>query len=381
MTLGLQRQITGGFAATQAEEAYVRARRLCDLVPDAPLFRVLWGLWLFYKVRSDLAKAFNLAGELLALARKLDDPALVLQSQQALAVTRLCLGEPAATCAHMEEATALYDPHKHRGHASAYGQDPGVSCLSFGAIALWLLGEPDRAAEKSRAAVALAGELSQPSSLALALLFAAMLQQCRGDPRAVLECAETSAGIASEQGFSFWLAGATVMRGWALAEEGAAAEGIAQMREGLSAWEATGSVTYRTYYLALLAETLGKRGETGEALRVLAEALDLAHGTGERLYEAELHRLRGEFLRAGGEPPPAREAEECFRRALAVARRQGTRSLELRAAMSLARLSRERGDETEARALLAEVLAAFTEGWDTPDLREAKALLEGEGLP
>src|SRR5262249_52292550 len=155
------------------------------------------------------------------------------------------------------------------------------------------------------------------------------------------------------------------------------AEGLDLLRQGLADWDATGSVTYRTYYLALLAEVLGAGGSTGEALAALAEALQLAQQTGERYYEAELHRLRGEFLlKSALEPAAEAEAEGCFRRALAVAGGQGARSLELRSALSLARLYRAQGKAEEGRELLAPIYGWFTEGLDTPDLQQARALLE-----
>src|SRR5262249_51853279 len=152
-----------------------------------PLFPVLWGLWLFYKVRSELGKARELAERLFNLAQGAQDPAQLLQVRQALAVTSLCLGDPAATREHMEQGVALYDPERHRGHPFVYGQDPGVACLAFGAVALWLLGYPDQAARRSREAVALSVELGQPSTLALALHFAAMLRQYRRETPAVRE--------------------------------------------------------------------------------------------------------------------------------------------------------------------------------------------------
>ncbi|MBO0701126.1 MAG: hypothetical protein J2P46_22205, partial [Zavarzinella sp.] len=183
-------------------------------------------------------------------------------------------------------------------------------------------------------------------------------------------CAELALTIAADQGMSFWRAGGTVLRGWTIAEAGNPAEGVALLRDGLNAWEATGSVTYRTYFLALLAEALARDGRAAEGLPVIDEALGLVEQTSERLFEAELYRLRGELLR----PTNKADAEACFYQALGVARRQGARSLELRAAMSLARLDPDRG-----RRGLADTLGGFTEGLDTPDLREAKAVLEAIG--
>jgi predicted ATPase len=378
MTLGMQLQVTQGYAAPEAERTYARARVLCEQMPEAPpLFPVLWGLWLVYKVRSELAKARELAEGLLRLAQGAQDPAQVLQVRQALAVTSLCLGEQAATREHMEQGLALYDPGRHQGHTYLYGQDPGVACRAIGAVAVWLLGFPDQAGRHSREAVALAGELRHPSTLALALHFAAMLGQYRREVRAVRRSAEATTAIATEHGLSFWRACGQIMRGWALAGQGAGADGIARLHQGLTAWKAAGSETYRTYFLALLAEALAKEGQIEEGLGVLAEALAQMDATGEGFHGAELHRLQGELLlRREAAEVSGREAEACFRRGLTIARQQQAKSLELRAAMSLARLYRQQGRPAEARALLAPTYGWFTEGFETPDLQEAKALLE-----
>ena len=378
MTLGMQLQVVQGFATPEAEPIYARALALCEQVPqDPPLFPVLWGLWLFYKVRSELEKARERAERLFALAQRAQDPAQLIQARQALAVTSLCIGDPAATREHMEQAIALYDPKRHQGHTFLYGQDPGVACLAFGAVALWLLGYPDQAVQRSREAVSLGEELCQPSTLALALHFAAMLRQYRREPPAVQDNAEVSTAIANEHRFSFWLGGGLVLRGWAMAEQGERASGMADLRQGLATWKAAACVTYRTYFLALLAEALGRDGRIEEGLDVLAEALTLMHETGEGLHGAELYRLQGEFLirREAGQDAFA-EAETCFHQALALARAQHAKSLELRAAVSLARLRQKKGRQTEARPMLAECYDWFTEGFDTPDLRDAKTLLE-----
>jgi predicted ATPase len=378
MTLGMQLQVTQGYAAPEAEETYVRARVLCEKMPQAPpLFPVLWGLWLVYKVRSELGKAREMAERLFSLAQGAQDPAHLLQACQALTVTSLCLGEPAATREHMEQGIALYDPKRHQGHTLVYGQDPGVACRAIGAVALWLLGYPDQAVEHSRAAVALGRELGQPSTLALALHFAAMLRQYRREVPAARENAEATRAIATEHGLSFWRACGQVMTGWALAGKGARASGIAQLRQGLSAWKAAGSETYRTYFLALLAEAMGNEGQIEEGLAVLDEALTQMHRTAEAFHGAELHRLQGEFLlRRETAQGTCREAEACFRQALTIAQRQQAKSLELRAAMSLTRLYQKQGRQAEARPLLAECFDWFTEGFDTPDLQEAKVLLD-----
>ncbi|HEY8505236.1 MAG TPA: hypothetical protein VIL46_11685, partial [Gemmataceae bacterium] len=260
-TLGLQLQVTDGYAAPAAEAAYARACELCRRSPgSAPLFPVLWGMWLFSKVRSDLARAQERADELLALARRSNDPDLALQAHQALGITAFCRGEPSGAFQHVEQATALYDPDRHRTHAFLFGQDPAVICKSYGAVALWLLGYPEQAERQSDGAIAASRELS-PSSQAVALHFAAMLHQLRRDGRRARACAEASSALAAEHGFSFWLAGGTVLGGWALAACGEAGDGTARLRQGLRDWVATGSLTYQTYYLGLLAEVLIGRGE------------------------------------------------------------------------------------------------------------------------
>jgi predicted ATPase len=378
MTLGMQLQVAHGYAAPEAGRAYSRAWALCEQVQEAPpLFLVLWGLWMFYEVGSHLGKSRQLAERLLALAQNARNPAQLVQAHMALAITSLSLGDPAATREHVRQGIAVYDPRFHSSHMNLYGQDPGVGCLAFGALALWLLGYPDQAVERSGAAVARGTELGHPTTHALALYFATMVRQYCRDAPAVQESAEATTAIATEHRLSLWLANGLVMRGWALAEQGEPARGIVMLRQGLTDWAATGAETHRTYFLGLLAEALGRGEQIEEGLSVLAEALTMTHGTGTVFHEAELHRLRGEFLlRQGAVGAAGREAEACFRRALTIARRQQAKSLELRAAMSLTRLYQKLDRRAEARPLLAECYNWFTEGFDTSDLREAKALLE-----
>jgi predicted ATPase len=255
------------------------------------------------------------------------------------------------------------------------GHDPGVCCLSHGACVLWFLGYPDQALQRIHEALTLGQELAHPHSLAIALHFAAQLHQLRREGQAARERAELEIARAGEQGSAQWLARGTILRGWALAWQGQGAEGLAQMCQGLSACRATGTEMNRTYFLALLAEGYRGTAEVQEGLSVLAEALAAAHNRGERYCEAELHRLKGELLLVQSTDQHA-EAEACFHQALAIARRQQARSLELRAAMSLGRLWQQQGKRMEAHALLAPIYGWFTEGFDTADLQEARALLE-----
>jgi predicted ATPase len=241
--------------------------------------------------------------------------------------------------------------------------------------ALWHLGYPQQALTMSREAVALAQELAHPFSLALALDYVAMFHQFRREPQAVYEQAEAAIALCTEQRFAYYLAWGTTMLGWAQVAQGQDKEGLAQMRHGLAALRATGASLRLPYYLALLAEACGQTGEVAEGLALLAEALAHAHHTGEAWMEAELHRLKGELLLALSIDHQA-EAEGCLRQSLAVASRQQAKSLELRAALSLARLWQQQGKRAAAYALLAPIYGWFTEGFDTADLQEAKALLE-----
>jgi predicted ATPase len=378
MTLGMQLQVAQGYAAPGAERAYARARVLHEQMEEAaPFFPVLWGLWMYYEVRAKHGESRELAEQLFTLAQRTREPAQLLQARLAWTVTSLSLGDPAVTREHMEQGVALYDPRRHSSHASLYGQDPGVACRCIGAVALWLLGYPEQAAKRSRDGLALSRESGHPNTLALAEQYAAILGQYRREWPVVQRSAEAILAIAAEHGFTFWQACGLMMHGWALAEQGAAASGVAQLRQGLDGFLATGGGIYRPYFLALLAEALGREGQIEEGLGVLAEALALIQETDEGFNAAELHRLRGEFLlQRETTEATSREAEACFRHALTIARQQQARSLELRAAMSLTRLYRKQNRHAEVRPILAECYGWFTEGFDTPDLQEAQALLE-----
>jgi len=254
-----------------------------------------------------------------------------------------------------------------------------VFCLSWTTHALWSLGYPDQALKRSQEALALAQELSHPFSLALALDYATILHQFRRERQTVQERAAAAIALCTEQGFAYYLAWGTVMQGWALAEQGQVEEGIAQMRQSLAALRTTGAELRHPYYLALLAATYARARQAKEGLMLLAKALDVVRQTGECTYEAELYRLKGELTLQtkihGRRSEVQQEAEECFHKAVDVARRQSAKSLELRAATSLARLWQRQGKKTEAHFLLSEVYHWFTEGFDTADLQDAKTLL------
>jgi predicted ATPase len=210
---------------------------------------------------------------------------------QALAVTALCQGRFAETIAQMERAQKLYNPKKHSSNVRAFGQDPGAATLAFGALALGLVGEVDRAIETSGRAIGLARELQQPSTLALALQFAAMMHQCRGSASDAEKAATEAMELSTSEGYSFWRAGSMIVRGWSRVAQGADASAITEIREGLEAWLATGSRTYHEYFLGLLADALLRMGRDDDAKQVVNEALKAVDETGERLYEPQLREL------------------------------------------------------------------------------------------
>jgi predicted ATPase len=363
-----------GQGALEVEQTYARARELCGQVGETPqLFPVLWGLWRFYLMRAEHQTARELAEQCLSLAQRLQDPALLLEAHLALGGI-LFLGELIPARASLEQGMAFYNPQQHHALAFHYGQDPGVTALSYTAYSLWPLGYPDQALQRSHEALTLARALSHPLSLAAGLTYAAQIHCWRVEGHAAQERAEAAMALSSEQGFPQFLSLGTIYRGWALAIQGQAEEGIAQIRQGLAVRLAMGVELARPWILAALAEAYGKVDQVEEGLHVLAEALALVDNTGEQMMEAELHRLKGELLLMVSMGDHA-EVETCLRHALDVARRQQAKSLELRAAMSLSRLWQRQGKRTEAHEMLAPIYGWFTEGFDTADLQEARALL------
>ena len=243
---------------------------------------------------------------------------------------------------------------------------------------LWVLGYADQAQQRSQEALARAQQVGDPPSLAYAQLFAAVLSQHRRDVAATQAHADALMALATAQGLVHRVAHGRILRGWALAMQGDAATGVAHIQQGLEAVQGTGLKLYRPYLLALLAEAYGQAGQPEAGLTVLAEALTLVAATEERWWEAEVYRLQGALLLQLPRPDVG-QAEACFQQALDVARRQQAKALELRAALSLSRLWQQQGKRAEARQLLAPIYGWFTEGFDTADLQEAKALLEALG--
>jgi predicted ATPase/class 3 adenylate cyclase len=386
IALGRPLAVTKGFGAPEVGAVYTRALELCRQIGETPqLFPVLWGARTFYFFRVDLQTARELAERLIPLAQHAQDSALLLEAHTGLGAVLFSLGEVVSARAHLEQAMALYDPGQRRASIARYGADLGVNGRSLLAKILWLLGYPDQALTRSRAALTLVQEIDHPWNTAVVWINDTELHQFLHAAQAVQQQAEALIVLSNEQGFSSLLAAAIVRRGWALAEQGQAEEGIQQIQRGMAAHRATGDELFHPYHLALLAEAYGKAGQVEDGLIALAEALATVDRTGERQCEAELYRLKGQltlqqFQVSGFKfqvPPNSQtEAEACFHKAIEIARRQSAKSLELRAVMSLSRLWQQQGKKDEARQMLAEIYGWFTEGVDTADLKEAKALLE-----
>ena len=376
IALGAALQMAKGFGVPEVEQAYTQAYALCQQVGETPeLIPVLFGLWRFYVVRAQLHTARELGETLLRLAHRADAPALAVIAHYALGWTWFCLGALPAARQHLEAGSAHDTPDQRRAPVFRMSHDPGVACRCWAAMTLWLLGYPAQALARLHEAVALAHALSHPFSLANARCWAAIVSKMRRDVPAVRAQAETAVALATEQGFPQWAAEGTILRGWALALQGQGEEGMTQVRQGIAAWRATGTALLVPYLCTVLADVAAHLGHTEDGLQALAEASTLLEQHEERWWEAEIDRLRGVLLLRQPGTPPA-EAEACFQRALDVARRQQAKALELRAATSLARLWQHQGKRADAHELLAPVYGWFTEGFDTADLQDARALLE-----
>lgn len=376
ITLGPALFATKDWAAAELESVYTRAHALCRELGESPeLFPTLWGLFLFRIARGEIRTGLEQGINLLGLAQRSQDPSLLLQAHHALGPCYTLVGDLAQARTHLDQAIAAYDRRTHAAHAHIYGgHDPCVCCQSYAAKSLWLLGFPEQALRMGGEALALARELGHPTSLAHGLLSVAILHQFRRDVPATLKLADELQRIASEQGLLYYQTGGAVLRGWALIHQGKGAEGMAQMREGFAMGGAA-RAHWQAYCLAAMAEGCRELGDFKEGLSVLTEALGVVEKTGIRIYEPEMHRLKGEFLLAL-DPRKTADAEASFRQAISIAGRDQAKAMELRATLSLARLWQQQGRGEEAHTKLAAIYGTCTEGFATPDLAEAAAQLK-----
>lgn len=376
LALGQASIAAKGFAAAETGRAYGRARELCRELGDVPeLFPALYGRFIVHFQRAELAVAHEAAQELLRLAEDRDDAAARVTGHRIVGSALYHLGKLAESRDHLEKGLTLYDPGRDRSSAFVYALDTSVVCSFWLVHVLFALGYPDQARARMKEALAYARELAHPYTLAYALSVACILHGRHRPGREARTDAETLTVLATEQGFPLPAAVGTVAAGWVLAHEGSSDEGTTLMQRGLADYTATGAQLWVPDLLALLAQGHVRAGRAGVGLDLLADALDRVGRTGGRWLEAELHRLRGELLLAFPEPDQA-AAEVCFRHAVVVAREQGAKMWELRAATSLARLQCSQGRQAEAHDLLSLAYGWFTEGFHTPDLQEAKVLLD-----
>jgi class 3 adenylate cyclase/predicted ATPase len=359
------------------DSVFERARELSEKV-DSPSERFVatWGLWHFYNVRGAYDTASNLAGDLMTLADEQSEDGFLLQGHHASWTTGLCQGNFAEARAHSVRGREVYDVDTHQAHKIAYGgHDPGVCARVFEGLSLWLLGYPDQASGSFDDAVALARRLGHPMSLAQSLTYGNWVSVLRREPERAGENAEEANRVASEHGIAMFIARSQIARGWVAAQNGDRSAGIGEIRDGLVACRQTGSRMGEPFYTSLLAEVLLESGQIDDARAAIKDARGRVESTGEKWFEADIHRVEGEII-LRSQPDAATEAEACFDEALRLARARQARSLELRAAIALAGLWQGQGKRDEAVAVLAPVHGWFTEGFGTTDLRAAKALLE-----
>jgi tetratricopeptide (TPR) repeat protein len=397
-----------GPGSPDVSRIFDRARELCESGEDASqLFTVLRGQWVSRCARGQVREACGLGEDLLGLAQRKNDAALLVEAHRALCGSSFFKGEVAIARAHAEQALALYRPQEHRTLAWRHGQEAGVACLGWGAFALWHLGYADQALASVSQSVTLARELAQAHAEAMALYALALVHQLRRDAATARVQAEAAVQLSIDAGFPLYESFGRGVYGWALVVQGRANEGIQEMERGLRGAETIGVEMYRVYFLARLAEAHASVGRVDDGRRVLETALEMMERNEERVWEAELYRLQGDFAlldadvegwvnaryrgatapsgsprtrstsgHGGSKRTAESRAEACYRRAIDVARHQEARSLELRAATSLGRLCLRQRRRAEARDLLEPVYAWFTEGFDTSDLSEARQLAE-----
>jgi class 3 adenylate cyclase/predicted ATPase len=365
-----------GYSAPQTGAAYQRARVLCERLGEVEsLAATLSGEFVYSFVRGDYPVMRRLVDETRQLVKRLPNPVVRLTSHRLAGITAMHSGAFTQARAEFEAILRLYDTSKHRSQPVHYVHDPKVSALTYLAPGLWILGFPEQACRSSTAAFRCAAELDQANLTAHVHNFAgAGLNELLGDVPAVRFHADAIVELADRHDLGYWRVNGLILRGWAMVHEGAAEPGLALMRQNTADRAALGVAWYQARYLCMLAEVHAQLCQAEPGLRVVAEARELIERNDERMWEGEVDRIEGELLRVQGASVPAVEA--CFARALAGARQQAAKSLELRAAISLSRLWAEQGERQKAYELLAPVYGWFSEGFDTADLKDAKALLD-----
>jgi class 3 adenylate cyclase/predicted ATPase len=374
IALGAVLFVVKGHAAPETGQAYARARELWEqLGSPSEFLQIPFGQCLYHEARAELDLGRRLGEDLLRLSGQRNDFAGLVLGHLSLGRTLMAGGSFAPSRSHLEEAFALYDAIYYGSLVHQVGYHPQVLLQAWLGLVFFCLGFPDQALARASGAIAEARELAHPPSLAVSSGLGARLLSLVGDDAALDERVAQLVAVATEQGFPFWRAHGTIFHGWVKVKNGDVAEGMSILRSGTTAYRATGARLWMPHFTALLASAYEIAGQIDEAVTQLDDALQLVERTGERWLEAEIHRHKGELLLRQGH---TEAAEELHCKALSIAREQEAKLWELRAATSLARLRREQGRRAEARDLLAPVHGWFTEGFDTPDLKDAKALLD-----
>jgi serine/threonine protein kinase/predicted ATPase len=383
LLLGLRAPLTAtrGYASSELGRVVTQSEELCKQIGESPqLFHAVVGLQAFYLARGETKKAYKLAKQLVSLSQSSQDSIQVMMANWFLGLTLLYLGEFSSARASLDQVVNSYDPQQHGFLAYFISQDAGASCLSWLGWALWFLGYPDQAMKRCKEALVLAKKLDHPFTLAFThgiagSLFLNLLREFQK----VKEHNEVAFKLGKREGYGLFQAVEPLFRGMERSLEVNIEEGINLMWQGLNAYRSLGTGMQLHHYLGLLAELCERGGKIKEGLEAVAEGLEDVNKSGEGYYEAELYRIKGELaLKKSGVQDKTKqdEAERCFRQAIDISRSQKAKSWELRAVMSLSRLLRKQDKKPEARQMLAEVYGWFTEGFDTPDLKEAKALLK-----
>jgi predicted ATPase/class 3 adenylate cyclase len=365
-----------GYAAPETGAAFARARALCERLGEAePLVATLSGEFVFHFVLGDHGMMRRLVDEIRRVGGRMPDPVVRLAGHRVAGITAMHAGALAEARSEFEAILSAYDPRRHRSLPVHYVHDPQVSALTYLAPVLWLMGFPEQARRSAAAAFECAAELDQANLMAHVRCFAgAGLEELLRALPAVRAQADAIVELADRYSLHYWRLNGRILQGWAMAQEGDVERGVTLMRQSLADRHALGVSWYQVHFLCLLAATHAELAEAAPGLDVVADARRLIARSGEHLWESELDRIEGLLRQVQG--AAASDVEACFLRASALSREQGARALELRAAMSLARLWAEQGRQREAHDLLASVYGWFTEGFDTPDLVDAKALLE-----
>ena len=372
--LGAVLNVVKGSAAPETGQAYARARELWEqLGSPVEFIQVPCGQSRYHAHRGELDRAQSIAEDLLHLSRRRNDSAGLVMGHYSYGRNLMWVGSFASSRSHLETVLALYDPNSHYSLVGQTGVHPQLAAQAALGVVLFCLGFPDQALAQSNKAITDARRLPHPPTLAMSLGIDALLLSIIGDDIGLEQRVDGLVAVATDQGFPFYRATGAIFRGWVKAKNADVTEGLSLLRGGSSAYCATGATAWMPLYIALLAGACEIAGQIEEGAARLDQAMHLVERTGERWFAAELDRQRGRLLLRQGHPETA---EELYRKALGVAREQEAKLWELRAAASLARLWRDQGGRAAARDLLAPVYSWFTEGFATPDLKEAKALLD-----